>query len=354
MIYNYTRCESVIAKIMADLDISEKNIRITDIREWIFEAVDKIGAPMQYVQKESGVDGEPIFEICDYQIPIPNGLQVLDGAAYSENKHGRYIPMRSNTSLFKGNMDYKCHACCGHNHHHHHNHINPNDHMKMPCIADNNYYHNQFCGDHHCCDHHEHWHYNNYKPDCHEHCHHDGCGDHHSHHLMPEKLHCTADLYHINGVRYAQRSANQYVGDDPTYFIKPGWIVTNKKHGFVKLAYKTIATDERGYPLIPDLSSYQEAVYWYVTMKLSFPKYLAGKLGGKGVNTAQNTYFYIQQQWNFYRNQAYAECMMPTAADMESIKNDWHKLIPDWDADETFFKHQGTEQINYNDYYYGY
>jgi len=46
MIYNYTRCESVIAKIMADLDISEKNIRIEDIKEWIFEAVEKIGAPM--------------------------------------------------------------------------------------------------------------------------------------------------------------------------------------------------------------------------------------------------------------------------------------------------------------------
>ena len=46
MIYNYTRCESVIAKIMADLDLSEKNVRITDIKEWIFEAVEKIGAPM--------------------------------------------------------------------------------------------------------------------------------------------------------------------------------------------------------------------------------------------------------------------------------------------------------------------
>ena len=44
MIYNYTRCESVIAKVMADLNISEKNIRITDIREWIFKH--KIGAPL--------------------------------------------------------------------------------------------------------------------------------------------------------------------------------------------------------------------------------------------------------------------------------------------------------------------
>jgi len=49
MIYNYIKCESIIAKVMADLNMSEKNVRITDIREWIFEAVDKIGAPMQYI-----------------------------------------------------------------------------------------------------------------------------------------------------------------------------------------------------------------------------------------------------------------------------------------------------------------
>nr|UWG25130.1 MAG: hypothetical protein [Bacteriophage sp.] len=44
--------------------------------------------------------------------------------------------------------------------------------------------------------------------------------------------------------------------DVPTYWIKPGWIVFNKDKGFVKLSYKAIATDERGYPLIPDLASY--------------------------------------------------------------------------------------------------
>lgn len=301
MIYNYTKCESVIAKIMADLNISEKNIRITDMREWIFEAVDKIGAPMQYIQKESGIDGEPILKIEDGQVPLPCGLQVLDGAAYSHCMHGPWIHMRSNTAMFKGPQ-----VC----HHHGHGFYN---------------------------------HFNNYRGVHCDECH----GEFH-------KPLTRAELYTQNNVRFYEHAMSSQQPEDPTYFIKPGWLVVNKKHGFVKLAYKTIAVDERGYPLIPDLSSYQEAVYWYVVMKLSFPKYLAGKLGGKGVNTAQNTYFYMQQQWNFYRNQAYAECMMPTADQMESIKNDWHKLLPEWDADETFFKSQGKEQINYNDYYYGY
>ena len=69
---------------------------------------------------------------------------------------------------------------------------------------------------------------------------------------------------------------------------------------------------------------------------------------------AAQSYFYTQQQWNFYRNQAYAEAMMPTADDMQNIKNDWNKLIPDWDGDDTFFKHIGKEQLTYNDYYHGY
>ena len=118
---------------------------------------------------------------------------------------------------------------------------------------------------------------------------------------------------------------------------------TNKNKGYIKLAYKAIAVDDRGYPLIPDLTSYQEAIYWYVVMKLSFPKFMEGTLSGKGskysAKYSQSSYYFIQQQWNFYRNQAYAEAMMPTADEMEAIKNSWHQLIPDVNARDTFFEH---------------
>jgi len=76
-------------------------------------------------------------------------------------------------------------------------------------------------------------------------------------------------------------------------------------------------------------------------MKLTFPKYVSkigSNISGKAMQAAGNVYFYTQQQWNFYRNQAYAEAMMPTADDMRNIKNDWNKLIPDWASDDTFFK----------------
>lgn len=292
MIYNYTRCESVIAKIMTDLDSSEVNQRTSDIKEWIFEAVDKIGAPMQYIKKESGEDGHPLLKIEDHQVPIPSDLIVLDGVAYSQSPKGPWTPVIKSTGVFKDKSFKNLH----------------NDH----------------------------------RP--HKYCEED--------HVNGKLFTSQSQFYTINGMKYAEHLLPHE--RKPEYFIKPGWLVVNRPKGFIKLAYKAIAVDERGYPLIPDLTSYQEAIYWYVTMKLMYPKLLKGTLGGRGINTGINLYNDARMQWNFYRNQAYAEAMMPTADDIENIKNDWHKLIPEWDSSETFFKDINKEQSVYTDYYYGY
>ena len=273
---------------MADLDSTEVRQRTSDIREWIFEAVDKIGAPMQYIRKESGADGLPIMKIEDNQVPIPADLVVLDGVAFSQSPKGPWVPMKTTTKLFREPVK-------------HGRPTEPHEPMRRKMFTSQ------------------------------------------------------SQFYTINLMKHAEKYFRH--GEQPQYFIKPGWIVTNKSKGFIKLAYKAIAVDERGYPLIPDLTSYQEAIYWYVAMKLSFPKWINGSLGGNSKYAqkyAANAYTYMQQQWNFYRNQAYAEAMMPTADDMENIKNDWNKLVPDWDARDTFFKDIGTEQDIYTDYYYGY
>lgn len=277
MIYRYTKCEQVIAKIMADANMTENNMRTSDIREWIFEAVEKIGAPAQYIQRESGEDSVPVLKLVDYQVAIPEDLESLNAVAYSETETGHYTPVRSNESTFKGS--------------------NFDNYNPYQIVAQQS----QFPGDT----------------------------------SNPITMH--ADTSKM----------------DLTYFIKPGWIVLNQKDGYVKLQYRSIATDDRGYPLIPDTTSYQEAVYWYVMMKLNFPKFLSGQLGGKH-RFNFNTYSYIQNQWQFYRNQAYAEAMMPNESEMRSIKNEWNKLIPDYDSDANSFRALGTEQTNYNDYYYGY
>jgi len=94
-------------------------------------------------------------------------------------------------------------------------------------------------------------------------------------------------------------------------------------------------------PMIPDLESYKEAIYWYVTMKLMYPKKLKGEI-------SQGDYYDIRNSYNFYRKQAYAEAMMPGVDDVESIKNDWNKLYPEIDDHSLFFSTTGEEQIIYN------
>ena len=311
MIYKYTKCESVIAKIMADADMSEKNIRITDMREWIFEAVEKIGAPVQYVHRESGVDGAPVLKLEDYQVPLPADLEKLTAVVYSTTKDGPWVPVRSNNRQFKEPIRNNKSKFIG------------------PMYNENNmtidkpaYIHTEDI-------------------------------QHDDDNIMRKPITSQSQIYDINYNRYYEKLYHAGLGDDPTYFIKPGWIVLNKQRGYVKLSYTSIATDERGYPLIPDLASYQEAIYWYVMMKLMFPKFINGSLGGRAKYNAM-VYQEIKNNWAFYRNQAYAEAMMPNDGEMRSIKNEWNKLVPEWDSDDTMFNSLGQRQLNYNDYYYGY
>lgn len=307
MIYNYIKCESVIAKILADLDSTEAHQRISDIREWIFEAVEKIGAPMQYICAESGDEIHPILKIEDYQVPLPSDLHSLDGVAYSLSPTGPWVPIAKSTGIFK---------------------IKHNKPSKLAMQFAEEYDHENKTI----------------------------VWDLENKHIVPnpEKLMTSQSQMYKSETLEQWSKRHRHLYSKIEYYVKPGWLVLNVPKGFVKLAFKTIATDDRGYPLIPDNASYQEAIYWYVTMKLAFPKWMKGTLGGRGVNTGQNLYQYIQQQWHFYRNQAYAECMMPTTDDMRNIKNDWNKLIPEYTSDSIFFDNQGDAEISFNDYYNGY
>ena len=43
--------KTVLAKVIADLDLQEHELKISDFREWILEAMIKIGALQQYEHK---------------------------------------------------------------------------------------------------------------------------------------------------------------------------------------------------------------------------------------------------------------------------------------------------------------
>lgn len=295
---------SVVAKVIADLDLKEDQIRITDIREWIMEGILKIGAVQQYEHKVA------ILPIECHQVALPCDLYKLGQVAFSFCNGGGWLPMRKATSSFGVFHDREC--------------INEPC-MLIPDTAMFPLVKNMF----------------NLNTD----------------REALEKLNEDTNLRQTLSILLNQWTVGTVNGkfvpgvvdhrdgtmfsNELQYTTKPGYINTCMPRGFVKISYYAIYTDEDSMPMIPDLESYKEAIYWYVTMKLMYPKKLKGQI-------SQGDYYDIRNSYNFYRKQAYAEAMMPTVDDLETISNIYTKLYPEINDHSMFFSTSGDEQNIYN------
>lgn len=295
---------SVVAKVIADLDLKEDQIRITDIREWIMEGILKIGAVQQYEHKVA------ILPIECHQVALPCDLYKLGQVAFSFCNGGGWLPMRKATSSFGVFHDRECsNEPC----------------MLIPDTAMFPLVKNMF----------------NLNTD----------------REALEKLNEDTNLRQTLSILLNQWTVGTVNGkfvpgvvdhrdgtmfsNELQYTTKPGYINTCMPRGFVKISYYAIYTDEDSMPMIPDLESYKETIYWYVTMKLMYPKKLKGQI-------SQGDYYDIRNSYNFYRKQAYAEAMMPTVDDLETISNIYTKLYPEINDHSMFFSTSGDEQNIYN------
>lgn len=295
---------TVIAKVIADLQLQESDIRITDIREWCMEAILKIGAIQQYEHKVA------ILPIECHQVALPCDLYKLGQVAFSFCNGGGWLPMRKATSSFGVFHDRECsNEPC----------------MLIPDTAMFPLVKNMF----------------NLNTD----------------REALEKLNEDTNLRQTLSILLNQWAVGTVNGkfvpgvidhrdstmfsNELQYTTKPGYINTCMPRGFVKISYYAIYTDEDSMPMIPDLESYKEAIYWYVTMKLMYPKKLKGQI-------SQGDYYDIRNSYNFYRKQAYAEAMMPTVDDLETISNIYTKLYPEINDHSMFFSTSGDEQNIYN------
>lgn len=295
---------SIISKVIADLDLKESDIRITDMKEYIMEAVLKIGAIQQFEHKVE------ILPIECHQVSLPCDLYKLDQVAYSYCCNGGWLPMRKSTSSFGVSHDNQCcsKAC-----------MLVQDAAMFPLVK------NMFnlTNDREALD--KLNEDNNLRETLSV--------------LINQNTVPTANGRYL-GNRIGHKDGTMY-SYDLQYMTKPGYIMTNVPRGYIKISYYAIYTDEDSMPMIPDLESYKEAIYWYVTMKLMYPKKLKGQI-------SQGDYYDIRNSYNFYRKQAYAEAMMPGPDEIESIKNTYHKLYPEMNDHDTFFSTSGEEQILYN------
>jgi hypothetical protein len=129
--------------------------------------------------------------------------------------------------------------------------------------------------------------------------------------------------------------------EDITYVITPGYIKTNIETGYLQMAYQAIPTDSKGYPMIPDDTSFIEAIYWYIVMKVYYPQWVAGQV-------RDAVYYDARRSWNYYCKQAYGDALMPNTDLLESIKNSWLRLVPELNEHTSGFSTLGQAQAYYN------
>lgn len=295
--------KTVLAKVIADLQLAESEIRISDIREWIMEGLLKIGAIQQYEHKVA------ILPVVGHQVSLPCDLYQLGQVAFSFTDGGGWLPMRKSTSSFGVFHDKGAGKPC----------MLIQDTALLPLVK------NMF----------------------------NLTTDREALDKLNEDVNIRQTLSTLLNQWTVGTVNGKFVGgaighrdgtmfsNELQYTTKPGYIMTNIPTGYVKISYSAIYTDEDGMPMIPDLESYKEALLWYVTLKLMYPKKLKGQI-------SQGDYYEMKNSWNFYRRQAYAEAMMPGVDDLESINNIWTKLYPEVNDHGTFFSTSGDEQNLYN------
>ena len=126
-----------------------------------------------------------------------------------------------------------------------------------------------------------------------------------------------------------------------TFDINNNNITLSVKEGKVCIAYLAIPTDINGLPLIPEDTSYQLAVKKYLTMKID---YIAWRR-----NELQPAIFqHSEQEWAWYVGQAGNKAKMPSIDQLEAIKNQTMRLLPQVNHHETFFKSLGSPELRKN------
>ena len=135
---------------------------------------------------------------------------------------------------------------------------------------------------------------------------------------VPRVFRYATDNFHLSPNKETE---HRYLNDwDLTYKIQNGIIFTSMKEGTIEIAYHAFMVDKEGYPLIPENSSFIQALELYIKKKVFTILFDQGKISSA---VLQNT----QQEYSWAAGQAQRDLTMPTIDQMESISNMWTQLL---------------------------
>lgn len=297
MIYNSVSSKEIISKVITDLKLQEEDYSIADMVEWIGESLDEIGAFRQHNVKVTGKEYEPLLQVTNFQARLPADLVKPVFIQYSKTVNGPFIPIKWNTNpiMFRGE--------------------------ETETFATST-----------------------------------TAGDNFIIYFTMDLLSITYDAAltllntdpvfksKINAIITSEEDLRGTISEeDPDalsikYTINNNYIKLNTSTGFIRMAYLARPLDEDNFPLVPDLQSFRNAMYWYVVMKIYYPKWALGRIRDR-------VYDHAESKWRFFAKQAYAEGIMPDLGQLESMKDQWNKLFPELYEFDSSFSHLSERQI---------
>lgn len=140
--------------------------------------------------------------------------------------------------------------------------------------------------------------------------------------------------YSSDSFHHSKDKSNSY---DLTYKIQNSIIFTSIKEGTIEIAYTAVATDNEGFPLIPDDSAFIRALQLYVKKQYFTILFDLGKIT---LQSLQNT----QQEYGFAVGAAASSLTIPSIDQMESITNSWNTLIQRTTQHKTGFINNGVQE----------
>lgn len=107
------------------------------------------------------------------------------------------------------------------------------------------------------------------------------------------------------------------------YKIANNQILTSNQTGTIAIAYTRMPLDENGFPMIPDLQEYREAITKYIVYKMSYIRFINNEPNFRGI------YEKLEQDWHWYCRQAKNAMLMPTTLDeKQNMKDITHRMLP--------------------------
>ena len=115
-------------------------------------------------------------------------------------------------------------------------------------------------------------------------------------------------------------SENKQDSYDLTYKVQGNVIFTSMKDGTIEIAYRALAVDSEGYPMIPDNSSYIDALELYIKKKCFNVLFDTGKI-------SPQVYNQVCQDYAWAVGQAQSDLVRLSIDEMQSLTNSLNTIV---------------------------